>query len=85
MFTHYYTAILLAYGEQWKEAKKELLIAQEKGLSQEEVDRILNLGINNEILKINAVFYFGLIVAVWALGLLLLFFVGKLFLSDKYL
>jgi Zn-dependent protease with chaperone function len=81
MFTHYYTGIILAYGEQWKEAKKEILKAQEKGLPQEEVDRILNLGINNEVLKINAFIYFGAIVAIWVLGLLLLFLIGKLFSS----
>ncbi|QKJ64893.1 M48 family metallopeptidase [Flavobacterium sp. M31R6] len=79
MLTHYYSSIMLAYGEQWREAKKEILKAQEKGLPQEEVDRILNLGINNEILKMNAVIYFGVIVAVWAFGLLLLFLVGKFF------
>lgn len=79
MFTHYYTAVMLAYGEKWKEAKKEILKAQEKGLPQEDVDQFLNSGINDEILKINAMFYFGLIVAVWAFGLLLLFLVGKLF------
>lgn len=79
MFTHYYAAVMLAYGEKWKEAKKEILKAQEKGLPQEDVDQFLNSGINDEILKINAIFYFSLIVAVWAFGLLLLFLVGKLF------
>ncbi|MGQ7945353.1 M48 family metalloprotease [Flavobacterium sp. WC2509] len=79
MFTHYYSAVMLTYGEQWKEAKKEILKAQEKGLPQEDVDQFLNSGINDEIFKINAVFYFGFFVAVWAFGLLLLFLIGKLF------
>lgn len=81
MFTHYYTSVLLAYEEQWSEAKKEILKAKEKGLPQETVDGFLNSGINDEILKINIVFYFGVIVGVWILGLLLLYLVGKLFSS----
>ena len=79
MLTHYFYSYVLASQEKWKEAKKEMLMAQEKGLPQEEVDLFLNSGINNEILKINAMIYFGVIVGVWILGLLLLFLIGKLF------
>jgi Zn-dependent protease with chaperone function len=81
MLTHYYSSILLAYEEQWSDAKKEILLAQEKGLPQEAVDEFLDSGINTEILKINSAIYFGILVGVWVLGLLLLFLVGKLFSS----
>jgi Zn-dependent protease with chaperone function len=79
MLTHYYSAILAANEGEWRIAKKEILIAKQKGLPQDSVDEFLNSGINTEINKINATFYFGIIVGIWVLGLLLLFLVGKLF------
>jgi len=79
MLTHYYSALLFAYEEQWREAKNEILKAKEKGLPQEDVDSFLDSGINNEILKLNSIIYFSVIVGVWILGLLSLFLIGKLF------
>jgi Zn-dependent protease with chaperone function len=79
--THYYASILFAYEENWREAKNEILKAQEKGLPKEAVDAFLNSGINNEILKMDIAIYLGIIVGVWIFGLLLLFLIGKLFSS----
>lgn len=79
MLTYYFNSILLASEEKWKDAKKEILKAREKGLPQEDVDRFLDLGINSEINKINGMIYLGVIVGFWAFGLLFLFLVGKLF------
>jgi Zn-dependent protease with chaperone function len=79
MLTHYYNSFILASEEKWKDAKSEILIAKEKGLPQEDVDRFLDSGINNEIYKINGMIYFGIILGIWILGLLILFLVGKLF------
>ena len=79
MLTHYFYSFVLASEEKWIDAKKEILKAQEKGLPQEDVDRFLDSGINSEVLKINAMIYFGVILGVWMLGLLFLFLIGKLF------
>lgn len=79
MVTHYYSALLSAYEEKWQEAKNEILIAKEKGLPQEDVDSFLDSGVNTEILKINCIIYFGIVVGIWILGLLSLFLIGKLF------
>ena len=79
MLTHYFNAIILITAEKWKEARKEVLIAQEKGLPQEEVDRLLDSGINQAMNKTDAIFYFAIIVGIWMGGLLLLFLIGKLF------
>lgn len=79
MLTHYYNSFILASEEKWQEAKNEILKAKDKGLPQEDVDRFLDSGVNNEIYKINGMIYFGIILAVWILGLLGLFLVGKLF------
>lgn len=79
MLSHYYKAVLFAYKEEWRESKKEILKAQEKGLEQSAVDEFLNSGIDDEILKINIAIYLGIIVGIWILGLLLLYIIGKLF------
>ena len=79
MLTHYYSAVLHAYQEEWREAKKEILKAQDAGLPQEDVDAFLDMGINTELLKINIAIYLGIIIGVWGLGLLALFLIGKLF------
>lgn len=79
MLSYYFNSFVLASEGKWKEAKKEILMAKEKGLSQADVDLFLNSGINTEILKLNAMIYAGVIVGVWILGLLLLFIVGKVF------
>lgn len=81
MLTYYFSALQLANKEQWSDAKEAILIAQEKGLPKENVDQFLDSGINDELLKINVMIYFGVVVAIWALGLLLLFIVGKVFSS----
>lgn len=47
MLTHYYNSILYAYQEKWRDAKNEILKAQDKGLPKEDVDSFLNSGINN--------------------------------------
>lgn len=79
MLSYYFNSFVLASEGKWKEAKKEILMAKEKGLSQADVDLFLNSGVNTEILKLNAMIYAGVIVGVWILGLLLLFIVGKVF------
>jgi Zn-dependent protease with chaperone function len=78
-FTHYFNSILMVYEEEWKDAKKEILLAKDRGLEPEIVDEFLNSGINSEIHKQNAILYFGILIGVWILGLLLLFIIGKLF------
>ncbi|MDD4990622.1 MAG: M48 family metalloprotease [Paludibacter sp.] len=79
MLTHYYLAVLAANDSEWRTAKKEILLAKQKGLPQDAVDEFLNSGVNTEINKQNAVIYFGIVVGIWILGLLFLFLIGKLF------
>ncbi len=59
MLTYYFSALQLANKEQWSDAKEAILIAQEKGLPKENVDQFLDSGINDELLKINVMIYFG--------------------------
>jgi Zn-dependent protease with chaperone function len=79
MLTHYYSALLAASDGEWRLAKKEILKAKQKGLPQDTVDEFLNSGINTEIKKANTPVYFGVVIGIWVIGLLLLFLVGKLF------
>ncbi len=79
MMTHYYSAILAANDSKWSESKKEILKAQELGLSKEAVDNFMNSGIDSELKKQDALIYAGVVTGIWLLGLLLLFVIGKIF------
>ena len=78
MQTHYYSAVIFAYDKEWFKAKKEILLAQKKGLQNDIVDQFLDSGVNSKVTQLNFAIYFGLIIGCWVLGLLLLFLVGKL-------
>ena len=78
MLTHYYSAVVSSYDKKWFQAKKEILLAQKKGLSSDMVNQFLDSGVNSEVTKLNFAIYSGVVLGVWILGLLLLFLVGKI-------
>ncbi len=78
MVTHFYAAISAAYEEQWKLAKKEILIAKKMGLPDDAVKDFLDSGVNSHVHKRQLIEYSIGIVVLWAVGLLLLFIIGKM-------
>ena len=78
MSTHYYAAIIAAHDEEWIKSKKEILLAGKYGLSEDVVDKFLDSGINSRAVAGITIKYFLWIVALWIIGLFLLYFVGKL-------
>jgi Zn-dependent protease with chaperone function len=79
--THYYAAILAANDEDWSKAKKEILKAEQLGLSSEDVQAFLDSGVQQKIRTKQYIWWFIYLVLAWMVGLLLLFITGK-FLSN---
>jgi Zn-dependent protease with chaperone function len=79
MLTYYYSAMLSANDKNWFQAKKEILLAQQKGMPSKYVVQFLDSGVNSHVRQYKLAIYFGILVGVWMVGLLFLFLVGKLF------
>lgn len=77
MPTHYFSAILAAIDENWTVAEDEIRKAESMGLDHETVQRFLDSGIHTKVLVWRYFYYALYLVAVWMVGLLLLFILGK--------
>ena len=62
----------------WEEAERSLRKAQELGMPEESINELLLLAINKQRWIWEFVWIAGIVVAVWALGLLLIYVVGKM-------
>lgn len=78
MVTHYFNAILAAIDEKWITAENEIKKAESMGLSHEVVQRFLDSGVHTRATVWHYLIYALCLVALWIVGLGLLFLVGKL-------
>jgi len=77
MGTHYFAAILAASDEDWELAQNEIQIAQSMGLQEDAVKAFMEAGVSSGLNKHKYTYYFIAAIGAWLVGLLLLFFVGK--------
>jgi Zn-dependent protease with chaperone function len=77
MVTHYYAAILAAADSKWVKAKKEIMQAKELGLNEETVQGFINSGVGRKVALRSFAIGFIWVVIAWAIGILLLFVIGK--------
>ncbi|HEV2765856.1 MAG TPA: tetratricopeptide repeat protein, partial [Pyrinomonadaceae bacterium] len=77
--THYYSAINAAIEEDWAVAESEIRKAGERGLPPEVVQQFLDSGVSTRAAVWRYVFYVLYAAAAWALGLVALFVLGKIF------
>jgi tetratricopeptide (TPR) repeat protein len=75
--THYFSAIVAAMDEHWMEAEDEIKKAQSLGLPAETANKFLESGIHSRASVWRYAYLAGALVALWAIGLLLLFLLGK--------
>jgi tetratricopeptide (TPR) repeat protein len=78
MVTHYFNAILAASDEKWILAEDEIKKAESLGLPHEAVQQFLDSGIHTRATIWHYLIYALCLVALWIVGLALLFLVGKL-------
>jgi Zn-dependent protease with chaperone function len=78
MVSHYYAAILASIDEDWYKAKDEILIAKKMGLSEDAVQKFLDSGVQSKVTMRQFIKGFLWIVAIWIIGLSLLFLIGKI-------
>jgi Zn-dependent protease with chaperone function/tetratricopeptide (TPR) repeat protein len=76
---HYYSAIIAAADEDWIKAEDEIKKAQSLGLPAEAANQMLASGIHTRATVWRYAYYSLYPLALWALGLLLLFVLGKVF------
>jgi tetratricopeptide (TPR) repeat protein len=77
MPTHYFNAIRAATDEEWVVAEDEIKKAESMGLDPAAVRQFLDSGIHTRAMVWRYFFYALYLVAVWMVGLLLLFVLGK--------
>ncbi len=77
MVTHYFNGIRAAMDEDWITSENEIKKAQSLGLPAEEAERILSSGIHSQATVWRYLWYTLDVVAAWAIGLGLLFVLGK--------
>lgn len=78
MLTHYFAAILAYQDQDWENAKKEILIAQEYGLPNDVVNDFLNSGVNSKATKGSIMKILLIVLIAWISGLLVLYIIGKI-------
>ena len=78
MVTHYFNAILAAIDEKWITAENEIKRAESMGLSHDAAQRFLDSGVHTRATVWHYLIYALCLVALWIVGLGLLFLVGKL-------
>ena len=78
MVTHYFNAILAATDEKWITAENEIKKAESMGLSHDVAQRFLDSGVHSRATVWHYLIYALCLVAIWIVGLGLLFLVGKL-------
>ena len=77
--THYYAAIQAAMDEDWLKAESEIGKAEAKGLPHEVAEQFLDSGVRSRARVWRYVHWLLYAAAAWALGLLALFVLGKVF------
>lgn len=78
MITHYFNAVLAATDEKWMTAENEIKKAESMGLPHDVAQRFLDSGVHTRATVWHYLIYALCLVALWILGLGLLFLVGKL-------
>jgi tetratricopeptide (TPR) repeat protein len=78
MITHYFTALLAAQDKQWETAEKEIQKAKTLGLTDDAVQSFLDSGVKSQLTKRKYIGYLIWITSIWAIGLLLLYIIGKI-------
>lgn len=82
MATHYFSAIVAAIDEDWVKSEDEVKQAQRLGLPAEVANQILASGIHTKATVWRYAYVTLYLVAVWIVGLMLLFVLGKVFSST---
>ena len=82
--THYYAAIAAAMDERWEQAEHEIREAERLGLAHQVAERFLASGVHSRANVWRYARYTAYLLALWAVGLVLLFVAGRL-LSSKVL
>ncbi|MEW6130541.1 MAG: tetratricopeptide repeat protein [Acidobacteriota bacterium] len=77
MTTHYFSAIVAAMDEHWMEAEDEIKKAQSLGLPAEAVNKFLESGVHSRASVWRYAYLAAVLVVIWAVGLLLLYLLGK--------
>jgi tetratricopeptide (TPR) repeat protein len=77
MVTHYFNALLAANDEQWIKAENEILKAESMGLSHQDTQAFLDSGVHTRARVWHYAIYAGGLVAIWIIGLFVLFLLGK--------
>jgi tetratricopeptide (TPR) repeat protein len=77
MITHYFSAIIATEDKEWKTAENEILAAKKMGLQEDAVQAFLDSGVRGQLTKRLYIGYFVWITSIWAIGLILLFIIGK--------
>jgi Zn-dependent protease with chaperone function len=77
METHYFGAILAAADGKWGEAEREIKVAQSLGLPAEAAQAFLDSGVRSRAAGWRYFYYAAGLMALWAVGLALLFVLGK--------
>ena len=78
MITHYFNAVLAATDEKWITAENEIKKAESMGLPHNVAQRFLDSGVHSRATVWHYLIYALCLVAIWIVGLGLLFLVGKL-------
>jgi tetratricopeptide (TPR) repeat protein len=78
MVTHYYAALIAAQDKKWKTAEKEILFAKKLGLQDDAVQSFFDSGVKSQLTKRLYISYFIWVTSIWAIGLLLLYVIGKI-------
>jgi len=79
MATHYFSAVVAAGDEDWIKAEDEIKKAQSLGLPADVANRLLDSGIHTRATVWRYAYYSLYLVAAWAVGLAVLFALGKVF------
>jgi Zn-dependent protease with chaperone function len=77
MQTHYFGAILAASDSDWAAAEREIKLAQSLGLPAEMAQAFLDSGVQSRATGWRYFYYAAGLTALWAVGLALLFVLGK--------
>lgn len=79
MATHFFSGVVATLDEDWIKAEDEIKKAQSLGLPADVANNILGSGIHTKATVWRYAYYSLYLVAVWAVGLGLLFVLGKVF------
>ncbi len=78
MDTHYFNAIRAAMDEEWETAEQEIRRAESMGLDAATVNAFLASGVHSRVVVWKYAYLALYLVAAWAVGLLLMFVIGKI-------